>query len=118
MAWLGAADGLDPRSTDGLGQVPAEVASTLDVKRVLGAASGLINLDRKVEVSSTTMHHAIADLASHTRLEISKVRGHLGELEASIHVAARAHVQDELSRCALPSGIDIVVPTPIECGSL
>eukprot|EP00949_MAST-11_sp_MAST-11-sp1_P000529 g529.t1 len=105
-AWLGQCDivrfllnvGASPDLRDGLNQLPCEVASNLDTKRVLGAASGMVALDRKVEESSLILSNAVSDLNSKARMEIAKVRAHLGELEASMHSSIRISVAEEVDR--------------------
>ena len=100
--------GAEPTARDGLNQTPIEIAGSHEVKRILGAARGVIDLNDKVELIGYDAAQSINDVGAKLRLQLERMGGRMGEIEQDIENAAQRHAQAEVMelRAALGRKID------------
>lgn len=100
--------GAEPTMRDGLNQRPIEIAGSHEVKRVLGAAQGVIDLNDKVETIGYDAAMTIADVKDKLSLQLERMGGRLGEVEMDIETAAKRHAEAEVMelRAALGRKLD------------
>ena len=103
-AWCGQSDivrwllnnGGDAEARDGLHQLPVEVASTLDVRRVLGAAKGIVSLSDKVERVTEDLNDGIALVGDKFAIRLARIQAELGEIDYKIETAVREAAREEV----------------------
>tara|TARA_B110000090_G_C13306957_1_gene418052 strand:+ start:59 stop:1186 length:1128 start_codon:yes stop_codon:yes gene_type:complete len=103
-AWCGQSDivrwllnnGASASERDGLHQLPVEVASTLDVKKVLGAASGIINISDKMERVESNLTNDITLVGDQFAIRLARIQGELGEIDFKIEKAVREAAREEV----------------------
>ncbi len=103
-AWCGQSDivrwllnhGANPQAHDGMHQLPIEVASTLDVKRALGAAETTVELSDKVEKMNLRATSDVAALGDIFAVRLERINAELGEIDHKIEVSARECAREEV----------------------
>ena len=103
-AWCGQSDivrwllnnGARAEERDGLHQLPVEVASTLDVRRVLGAAKGIVSLSDKVERVTEDMNDGITLVGDQFAIRLARMQAELGDMDYKIETAVREAAREEV----------------------
>tara|TARA_B100000795_G_C22710056_1_gene403163 strand:- start:46 stop:972 length:927 start_codon:yes stop_codon:yes gene_type:complete len=103
-AWCGQSDivrwllnnGAKADARDGLHQLPVEVASTLDVRRCLGAAKGIISLSDKVERVTEDLNDGISLVGDQFAIRLARIQAELGEIDYKIETAVREAAREEV----------------------
>lgn len=103
-AWCGQGDivrwllnhGARSDLRDGLHQLPVEVASTMDCKRVLGAATGIVNLSDKVEIAQRDISNGIAAVGDRFQIKLARIQAELGEIDYKIETSVREAAREEV----------------------
>jgi hypothetical protein len=103
-AWCGQSDivrwllnnGASAEERDGLHQLPVEVASTLDVKRVLGAATGIINISDKVERVENNLNNDITLVSDQFAIRLARIQAEMGEIDFKIDKSVREAAREEV----------------------
>lgn len=115
-AWCGQSDivrwlmnhGASTEVRDGLHQLPIEVASTLDVRRVLGAASSIIDLNDKVETVELAMRDNLTHVGDRFAVKLARLYGELAEIDYKIETTVKDVAREEVMelRAALARQLD------------
>ena len=103
-AWCGQGDivrwllnhGARSDLRDGLHQLPVEVASTLDCKRALGAATGIVDLSDKVEQAQMDISNGILAVGDRFQIKLARIQAELGEIDYKIETSVREAAREEV----------------------
>ena len=103
-AWCGQGDivrwllnhGARSDLRDGLHQLPVEVASTLDCKRALGAATGIVDLSDKVERAQMDISNGILAVGDRFQIKLARIQAELGEIDYKIETSVREAAREEV----------------------